>query len=294
MNDYTSLRLELSPCDSDITDLMAAYLADAGYESFEPDDSGLTAYIPAADFKEEVVKEILSDFPIPVEATYNHDVVEGKDWNSEWEKNYFRPIVVADRCVIHSTFHTDVPAAKYDIVIDPKMAFGTGHHATTSMMLTQLLDSDLTGKKVTDMGTGTGILAILAKMAGAAEVHGIEIDPAACKNALENVAMNNVSVTLLEGDSLRLKETPPADVFLANINRNVILADLERYVEAMSPGGELILSGFYESDIPMLVRAADLYGLELTGKLKMEDPNLTADDPAKAHGDWASLRFKKK
>ena len=293
MNDYTALRIDLSPCDSDTTDLLAGYLADVGYESFEPDDTGLTAYIPAESFSEQEVRDVLEDFPMQVEPTVSHTLVAGQDWNSEWEKNYFRPIVIGDECVIHSTFHTDISHARYDIVIDPKMAFGTGHHATTSMMLRHILNSDIEGRQVIDMGTGTGILAILAKMKGAAEVTGIEIDPAACANAAENVALNNVEVRLLEGDSSRLADIGGADLFLANINRNVILADLSRYAEALKPDGEMILSGFYASDIPLIERAAEIYGLRPIGILTMPDPNLTEDDPARKHGDWASVRLHK-
>lgn len=291
MNDYVAFRVDLNPCEEDTSDLLASYLADIGFESFVPDKDGLTAYIRSADFCPAAVEEAVNDFPIPVEMKFSHQLIEGVDWNSEWEKNYFQPIVVDDLCVIHSTFHKDVPAAKYDIVIDPKMAFGTGHHATTSMMLRHLLKSTLSGKTLIDMGTGTGILAILAKMLGAQEAWGIEIDPAAFVNAEENVRLNNVDVYLKEGDSERLKEMPKADLFLANINRNVILADLERYSASLVDGGELILSGFYESDILLIQEAASLYSLELKEKLTMADPKVTEDDPARSHGDWASLRF---
>ena len=293
MNDYTALRVDLSPCDTDTTDLLAAFLADAGYESFEADTEGLTAYIPVAGFDVETVKNILDDFPMEVKADISHVIVEGKDWNREWEKNYFRPIVIDDECVIHSTFHTDVPEARYDIVIDPKMAFGTGHHATTSMMIRHLLDLPVENAVVTDMGSGTGILAILAAMRGAASVGAIEIDPGACRNAEENIALNSVSVKMLEGDAARLKELPQADIFLANINRNIILADLERYSNAISPGGLLVISGFYEADIPLIERSAALSGFTVEQSLTMPDPNLTEADPALSHGNWASLRLRK-
>lgn len=293
MNDYTALRIEVTPCNEDTTDLLAAFLADIGYESFEADESGLTAYIPSRKFDVSAIDRMLADFPIAVSSEVSHHSVEGKDWNQEWEKNYFHPIVINDECVIHSTFHTDVPEARYSIVIDPKMAFGTGHHATTSMMIRHLLDIPVENTVVTDMGTGTGILAILAAKRGAASVGGIEIDPSAFRNALENVRLNNVEVRLIEGDSSRLPDLPKADVFLANINRNVILADIGRYVEGVKPGGLLIFSGFYDADIPLIERAATLYGLVEEKRLTMADPNLTEDDPARSHGDWASLRFRK-
>ena len=162
MTDYQQIRLDITPCDENITDLFAAFLADYGYESFVPDETGLTAYINATLFNQEDVESVIADFPMEVEVKLTVDFIEGKDWNEEWEKNYFQPIVIADQCVIHSTFHKDVPEAKYDIVIDPKMAFGTGHHSTTSLILRTLLETDMKGKSVIDMGTGTGILAILS------------------------------------------------------------------------------------------------------------------------------------
>ncbi|MBD5425879.1 MAG: 50S ribosomal protein L11 methyltransferase, partial [Bacteroides sp.] len=201
MNDYTELRLDFTPCNADITDVMAALLADEGYESFVADERGLTAYIRANQYSDAAVDAALEQLPFDAEVRRSTLLVEGQDWNHEWEKNYFKPIVVGDRCVIHSSFHTDVPSAEYDIVIDPKMAFGTGHHATTSQVISALLDLDLSGKTVIDMGSGTGILAILAAMRGAAKVSAIEIDTPAWENALENLALNGVEqrVAMLNG-----------------------------------------------------------------------------------------------
>lgn len=263
MKNYVSLRIGMNPCSEDMTDLMAAFLADLGYESFEPDESGLTAYIDAALYDEEQVKETVAGFPMPAAITTEATEVAGKDWNEEWERNYFKPIVVDDKCVIHSTFHKDVPTATYDIVIDPKMAFGTGHHATTSMMIKYILEEDIKGKSVVDMGTGTGILAILSMMCGAANAVGIEIDPGACDNARENVALNGCEVEIIEGDSSRLRCDESADLFIANINRNVILADIERYAATLRGGGVMLLSGFYSQDVALVERAASLYGLHL-------------------------------
>ncbi|MDE6272823.1 MAG: 50S ribosomal protein L11 methyltransferase [Muribaculaceae bacterium] len=287
MNDYVNLRINLEPCTEDMTDLLAAYLADIGYESFLPDDRGLSAYIPVKDFTESAVNDVLADFPFDSRYSVSHEVEAGKDWNEEWEKNYFKPIVIADRCVIHSTFHKDVPEAEYDITIDPKMAFGTGHHATTSMMVSHILNRNLQGKIVIDMGTGTGILAILAMMRGADAAYGIEIDPAAAINARENVALNdakpeyngNIKVSIHDGDASVLTSLPKADLFIANINRNVILADLPLYVDSMKDGAEMLLSGFYESDVPMIERAASIYGLKLQSVTTFP-------------GEWASCELK--
>lgn len=263
MNDYTEVRLTLEPYPGeDATDLLAGMLGDIGFESFVPDSTGLTAYVAAGAFDDEAFRTVLDDFPYDCTVSAETTLVKGRDWNEEWERNYFKPIVVGDRCVVHSSFHTDVPEAEYDIVIDPKMAFGTGHHATTSLILTQLLSMELEGRSLIDMGTGTAILAILAAMRGASPVTGVEIDPDAHANALENVALNGHSeIRLILGDASALDGVAAADVFLANINRNVITADIDTYAAHLKPGGTMLLSGFYVDDIPVVTEAADRAGL---------------------------------
>lgn len=264
MNDYIELRVDLTPYPGeDATDLIAATLGDVGFETFVPDQSGLTAYIPAPLFSKDDLDDLFADFPFDTKITWHDKFIEGRDWNAEWEQNYFKPIIVAERCVVHSTFHKDVPHADYDIVIDPKMAFGTGHHATTSLMLQRLLSADLEGKSLIDMGTGTGILAILAAMRGANPVTGIEIDEFAYKNACENIVLNDQSqIKLINGDASALETVEPANYFLANINRNVIIADIEQYTKATLPGGHIFLSGFYIEDIPVIRKAAEAAGLK--------------------------------
>lgn len=263
MNDYYSVRIDTAPCTTDITDLAAACLADAGFESFEPDNTGLTAYISAqAGDAGEIAATALEDFAIDgVNFQITPEFVEGRDWNEEWEKNYFKPIVIGEQCVIHSSFHTNVPKARYDIVIDPKMAFGTGHHDTTSQMVGHILDADMAGKSVIDMGTGTGILGIIAAMRGASKVTGIELDRAAYENAIENVRLNGVEMDLIHGDAAALANLEPADFLLANINRNIITGDIDRYAARLKKDGRMMLSGFYEEDIPIVEKAAEKYGL---------------------------------
>ncbi|MDO4334396.1 MAG: 50S ribosomal protein L11 methyltransferase [Bacteroidales bacterium] len=280
--DYYRLRLECDPCTEDITDLLAQFLADAGYESFEPDDSGLTAYIKSDDFSEASILEIKDSFPMDTRLEWKAELEPGKDWNEEWERNYFQPIVIAGECVVHASFHTDIPEARFDILIDPKMAFGTGHHATTSQMVRYILDFDsLEGKSVIDMGTGTGILALLCKMRGASDVTGIEIDPDAYANAVDNAALNNQAIDFKCGDAAQLQDCRPADIFLANINRNIITADLPRYAERIKNGGVLLLSGFYTADIPVVMEHAEPLGFVL--------------DKATEEGDhWAAIRLIKK
>lgn len=281
MNDYIETRVDMTPCDEVATDLLADALCEIGYESFVPDENGLTAYIRQESADESAVDEVVKTLPggnRNIRVT--HTFVEGCDWNSEWEKNYFQPIVVDDRCVIHSSFHTDFPKCRYDIVIDPKMAFGTGHHATTSLIIARLLDSDLQGKSMIDMGTGTGILAILAAMRGASPVTAIEIDPMAHENAVENVEANgHPEIKVLLGDAAMLGGLAPVDLFVANINRNVITGDIAAYAKALMPGGSMLLSGFYEEDVPVVEAAAAKHGL--------------TPDGISTRDRWACLRLKK-
>lgn len=280
MVDYLHLRLNIDSCTETATDLLAAFLADIGYDSFVPDEKGLSAYIPADKFDDEGLKQMLADFPMELHINLKTEVIEGQDWNSEWEKNYFKPIVVGGECVIHSTFHKDVPSARYDIVIDPRMAFGTGHHATTSLMIEHILSFELSGKSVIDMGTGTGILAILCAMRGAEKCIGIEIDPYAAENAREHVELNDTpSVQIITGDASSLPETPVADLFIANINRNIILADLPAYVASLKKGGSMIFSGFYTEDVPLICAAAGPLGLKYVSE--------------KTKDNWCAVRFVK-
>ena len=263
MNDYIEARFQVDPCDEIATDVLAAILCENGYESFVPDETGLTAYVKKELFDSDVLTDVISTFPMDNKIALSYEIIEGQDWNSEWEKNYFQPIVVGDKCVIHSSFHNDVPSAEYDIVIDPKMAFGTGHHATTSLIIRQLLEMDLKDKDVMDMGTGTGILAILCAMRGAKNVSAIEIDEFAYVNAVENVRLNGVpQINVHHGDAALLKEENIVDVFIANINRNIITNDIDAYADDLKPKGLMLLSGFYEEDIPVIMEKAKILGLE--------------------------------
>lgn len=264
MSDYYRVDLHIKPYTADAADLMAAFLADAGFDTFEEREDGLSAYIPAADYEENKLKEIIESFPMEAEISTEKELIKHQDWNEEWEKKYFKPLVLGNgRCVVHSTFHNEYPSAEYEIIIDPKMAFGTGHHSTTTMMVNHLFSIDLKDKRVIDMGTGTGILAIIAKKLGAARVSGIEIDPSAWENAVENASLNKEDVELICGDASALGAMEPADIFLANINRNIILADLENYTKAMKPGSQIILSGFYNTDIPLIEAALKSNGCEI-------------------------------
>ncbi|MDE6802904.1 MAG: 50S ribosomal protein L11 methyltransferase [Muribaculaceae bacterium] len=266
--------MKVDPCTEVATDILAALLADEGYESFVAEDCGLTAYIRSELFDEAAFARVTEIFPLDdVSLTFEHELVEGQDWNHEWEKNYFQPIVIGgNRCVIHSSFHTGFPKCDYDIVIDPKMAFGTGHHSTTSLIIGHLLELDLNGRSLLDMGTGTGILAILAAMRGASHVYAIEIDPMAHINAVENVATNgHPEIDVKLGDATLLADMPKVDIMLANINRNIILADMESYASVLHQGSMLFLSGFYTSDVPVLAEKAASLGLEIKSQRELND-----------------------
>lgn len=271
MNDYVEVRLDVTPCDETRTDILAALLAQAGFESFVPDDKGLTAYIKAELFEQDAVREVADDLPMETDVKLSWSIVEGRDWNKEWERNYFKPIVIDDLCVIHSSFHRDIPQCRYDIVIDPRMAFGTGHHATTSLVLRQLLAMDINGLNVVDMGTGTGILSILSVMRGARRVDAIEIDEFAYNNAVDNMRFNSTeSVRLHLGDASLLSDIKDVDLFIANINRNIITADIPSYLATLTPGARMLLSGFYEEDIPVILASAEPLGLKYESHTELD------------------------
>ena len=263
MNDYTKVKFAVTPNEEMATDVLAALLAEIGFESFVPEDEGMSAYVPQALYNAENIANVVAEFPIEgFEITYDCQFIEGEDWNAQWEKNYFQPIVLGEDCVIHSTFHTDVPKARYDILIDPKMAFGTGYHQTTCHMLRAILASDMSGKSVLDMGCGTALLAILARKHGAEKVVAIDIDEFAYENAKENVALNGTpDIEVRLGGADAIKESDSFDYVIANINRNILLMDMVNYVRCMHTGSQIFISGFYTEDMEVLKEEAARHGL---------------------------------
>lgn len=260
---YFEVTFSVNPCNETATDILSALTAEIGFESFVECEGGMQAYVQQSLFDEEALKSIIADFPIPdTKITYTITEPEDKDWNEEWEKNFFQPIVIDNRCVIHSTFHKDYPKAEYDIVINPQMAFGTGHHETTSSILGELLDADLKGKSVLDMGCGTSILAILASMRGADPVTAIDIDDWCVNNSRDNIALNNINnITVELGDASLLEGRKPFDVIIANINRNILLNDMAAYTACMHKGSEIYMSGFYVQDIDAIRSKGESLGL---------------------------------
>ena len=263
MNDYTKVKFTVTPNEEVATDVLAALLAEVGFESFVPEEGGISAYVPQALHNEESIAAVVAEFPIEgFTITYESEFIEGEDWNAQWEKNYFQPIVLGEDCVIHSTFHTDVPKARYDILIDPKMAFGTGYHQTTCHMLRAILASDMEGKSVLDMGCGTALLAILARKHGATDVVAIDIDEFAYENAKENIVLNGTpDIEVRLGGAEAIKDSDCFDFVIANINRNILLMDMVNYVRCMHSGSQIFISGFYTEDMEVLKEEASRHGL---------------------------------
>jgi len=267
--------------------VLAASLADAGCDSFVAEPAGLKAYVPTALYDDSRVRAVVEGLPFAdTDVSYTATAVADQDWNATWEAEGFEPIVIGDRIVIHDEDATDYPPARIDIAIHPRQAFGTGTHATTRLMLRQLLDANLDGATVIDAGCGTGILGILCAMRGASAVMAYDIDEWSVSNAQHNYDINHRRhpdsfwpvVDIEHGDASCLATAPQADIILANINRNILLADMPAFARRLKPGGKLMVSGFLAEDITMLTEAAAAQGLRLMRQ---------ASD-----GEWQLLLFK--
>lgn len=264
---YLEFLFSLQPCSSDAEDVLEAILADVGFDSFvkgEADGEPLKAYIRTELYDADRLAEALRDFPLPgFDIGHSHAEAEDKDWNAEWERNYFTPLDVDGRCTVAATFHKDVPRTEYNITINPRMSFGTGHHETTYQMLHELLQADLRDKDVLDMGCGTSILAILASMRGARRCTAIDVDEWCVRNSRENLELNGITnVDVLLGDATLLADREGAfDVVIANIHLNVIVHDMAAYTRSLRPGGLLLTSGFYATDLAAIRAEAERCGL---------------------------------
>ena len=260
---YIEVKFSAKSEESYIFDLLASYLGEIGFESFEEINDGILAYIDDKLFDEELMVQLVKNFPYANDIEYKIAEIKQVNWNEEWEKNFFEPIIIGNECLIHSTFHKNLPKAKYDIIIDPKMAFGTGHHETTSLMIAEILKMDLEGKSVLDMGCGTAVLAILAAMRGAKPVTAIDIDTWCIENSIENIEKNGVGEISVQLGDASLLEDQHYDIIIANINRNILLSDIKKYSACLSKGGALYMSGFYTEDIPLIEKEANNYHLKL-------------------------------
>jgi ribosomal protein L11 methyltransferase len=254
---YIAYDFNVSPKEP-ATEMLIAQLGYVGFESFVEQDYGVTAYIQKQEWNSKILDDVFLLHSNEFNITFEHNEIVQTNWNEEWEKN-FNPIQVDDLVSIRAPFHTN-PLLQFDIVIEPKMSFGTGHHETTHMMVQHLLALDLDTKKVLDMGCGTGILAIFAEMKGAKPIDAIDIDRWCYENSLENIQRNNCNhITVYEGDASLLKEK--YDVIIANINRNILLSDMKTYTDCLNENGVLLLSGFYKEDIVIIEDEVTKHGV---------------------------------
>ena len=277
--DYIELHIALEPCSDEGRDIVVAQLAEMGYESFMEAPDGLLAYAQAMPERKPSTDADGLQPPEGAALRAQWRTIADQNWNAVWEAN-FEPITVDNRCAIRASFHAPFPHMEHDIVIDPQMSFGTGHHQTTRLMLRALLDTPLQGLRVLDMGCGTGVLAILAEQRGAGPVLAIDIEEWAHRNALDNVALNRCQrVEVLRGGA-ELLAGLTFDVLLANINLNVLLADMPAYRQCMAPHALLLCSGILDVDVPTLCDHAAKHGLAAVRTELLEGWALVALQPA--------------
>jgi ribosomal protein L11 methyltransferase len=277
-NNWTELTVIIPDVDQEKRDIAIALLADIGCESFSETDSGITAYISSSLFTDEtLIASGIYDLPILKGIEISNRIIERVNWNKEWEKN-FSPVIIARQCSVRAPFHPKPDNVEFDIIIEPKMSFGTGHHQTTALMVELLMGSDPKGKKVLDMGCGTGVLAILAYFKGAAAVSAVDIDEWACLNTTENCDINKCVVDVRQGD-ISTVAGEKYDIILANITRNILIENMNTLCSCLNPSGMLFLSGFYTDDITEIEKATGEAGL-IPGKVLSKD-------------NWCAAAFRK-
>lgn len=273
MKDTIELKCSFSGEDNqELREILIAELSTLPFECFQEEEDKLFAYIEAKDFNEEEIKNLYSFQHHADALTYSFQNIKEKNWNEEWEKN-FEPIIVEDKCVIYAPFHKDRPKASYEIEIMPKMSFGTGHHATTYLMIQYMFEMEFSGKQVLDMGCGTAVLAILAEKLGAQHCLAIDNNDWAYENALENVALNACKHTEVKLGDATIIEGQKYDTILANINRNVLLEDIPAYVQTLNEKGHILFSGILTDDFHLIQEKAEASGLQFLGKLERKNWN---------------------
>ncbi len=260
-------------------DLLIAELADIGFNTFEDAAEGFVGFIDFSAFNEDALIAVLKSFEGAFQYSYVVSEIEGRNWNEEWEKN-FEPLIIDEQCYVRATFHEAKPQYKYEIIIDPKMAFGTGHHQTTTMMMQYILETDVEDKDILDMGCGTAILAILAAKKGASKLLAIDNDEVCYQSSIENAALNGIhNLVAICGGKEVIPDTT-FDIILANINRNILLDQIPVYANVLKPGGSIFFSGFYESpDLEMIKKACQPFGMKYVDHKKI--------------GEWVAAHFRK-
>jgi ribosomal protein L11 methyltransferase len=267
-------------CEPDFSEILMAEIAETGFDTFMENDKGFEAYVETENFDKQMLEAIRERYNQQTSVVFYQDRIQKKNWNEEWEKNY-EPVIVDDQCIIRANFHQPDKQYPYDIVITPKMSFGTGHHATTYLMVKNQLDIDHNNKRVMDAGCGTAVLAVMACKRGAAFVDAFDIDAWSIENGRENAEVNNCeNIRIRQGKISELKFDEPFDIILANINKNILLLEMPYYFTYLKPGALLLLSGFYEHDIPDLLARAEKEGLS---KVKQV-----------VHETWATLLLQRK
>ena len=275
--EYAEITLKIEPV-MPFSDILMYEMGEIGCESFVTTDDGFKAYIPSSDLNTDALNDILANAG-ECNIQYDINIIPDQNWNAVWESTH-EPVLVDDFCWVYAPFHGTNANAKYNILIEPKMSFGTAHHATTYMMISLLRDEDITNKTVLDMGSGTAVLAILAEMRGSKYVEAIDNDEWAYNNALENIENNNCkNIKAILGDASALTADKKFQLIIANINRNILLRDMKHYIAVLEQGGTLLLSGFYEHDIPAIRQEAESNGMKF--------------ETYKERNEWVACKFTK-